>query len=48
MSTFYPLNVTAVRKLTPDAVAVTFNLPEELRETFQFTAGQYLTIKHNT
>lgn len=47
MSTFYPLNVTAVRKLTPDAVAVTFNLPEELRETFQFTAGQYLTIKHN-
>ena len=47
MSTFYPLCVTAVRKLTPDAVAVTFKLPEEVREMFTFTAGQYLTIKHS-
>jgi ring-1,2-phenylacetyl-CoA epoxidase subunit PaaE len=46
MSTFYPLSVTAVSRLTPDAVAVTFKLPEDLKDTFTFTAGQYLTIKH--
>ncbi|WP_405114533.1 phenylacetate-CoA oxygenase/reductase subunit PaaK [Micromonospora sp. NBC_01405] len=42
---FHPLPVAAVDRLTADAVAVTFAVPEELRETFAFRAGQHLTVR---
>ena len=42
---FHPLPVAAVDRLTDDAVAVTFAVPEELRETFAFRAGQHLTVR---
>ncbi|MEV0425238.1 1,2-phenylacetyl-CoA epoxidase subunit PaaE [Micromonospora sp. NPDC050495] len=42
---FHPLPVAAVDRLTDDAVAVTFAVPEELRETFAFSAGQHLTVR---
>ena len=42
---FHPLNVAAVDRLTADAVAITFAVPEELRETFAFSAGQHLTVR---
>ncbi|WP_213451483.1 1,2-phenylacetyl-CoA epoxidase subunit PaaE [Rhizomonospora bruguierae] len=42
---FHPLPVTAVDRLTDDAVAVTFAVPEELREAFAFRAGQHLTVR---
>ncbi|GGM32516.1 phenylacetic acid degradation protein [Micromonospora sonchi] len=42
---FHPLPVTAVDRLTSDAVAVTFAVPEELRPTFAFRAGQHLTVR---
>ncbi len=45
MSAFYPLEVTEVRKLTPDSVAVSLRVPEDLRKTFAFEAGQYLTFR---
>lgn len=45
MSAFYPLEVTQVRKLTPDSVAVSLRVPEDLRGTFAFEAGQYLTFR---
>ncbi|NJB37099.1 ferredoxin--NADP reductase [Croceivirga sp. JEA036] len=45
MSDFHPLSVAAVTNLTPNSVALTFNVPENLKETFSFTAGQYITIK---
>ena len=46
MSHFYTLEVTQVRKLTPDSVAVSLEVPEALRDAFSFTAGQYLTFRH--
>ncbi len=45
MSTFYPLTVSRVRRLTPDSVAVDFEVPETLQDTFAFEAGQYITIR---
>jgi len=32
--------------LTPNAVAISFAIPESLIDTFSFSAGQYITIKH--
>ncbi len=45
MSTFYPLTVSQVRRLTPEAVAVDFQIPQDLRDTFSFKAGQYITLR---
>ncbi|MEU6202281.1 1,2-phenylacetyl-CoA epoxidase subunit PaaE [Micromonospora musae] len=42
---FHPLPVAAVDRLTDDAVAITFAVPEELRDTFAFRAGQHLTVR---
>jgi acetyl-CoA acyltransferase len=41
----HPLVVDDVRRLTDDSVAVTFQVPEELREVFDFAAGQSLTLR---
>lgn len=46
MSDFHALKIAAVDTLTPNAVALTFEVPENLKNTFAFTAGQYITIKH--
>ena len=46
MSTlFHTLTVRDVRPDTADAVVVSFEVPPELRETFSFTQGQYLTLR---
>jgi ring-1,2-phenylacetyl-CoA epoxidase subunit PaaE len=42
---FYPLMVKAVRYETRDAAVLVFDVPLELRETFTFIQGQYLTIR---
>lgn len=42
---FHKLRVTEVKRETPDAVSVRFELPEALRETFKFKAGQHLTFR---
>ncbi|TQS42917.1 1,2-phenylacetyl-CoA epoxidase subunit PaaE [Cryptosporangium phraense] len=44
-ATFHPLTVTAVERLCDDAVAVTFAVPDELREAYAFRAGQSLTLR---
>ena len=44
---FHPLPVAAIEPLTDDSVAITFDLPEELREDYAFTQGQHLTIRTN-
>ncbi len=46
MSTeFYPLTISAIERLTKDAVAVSFDLPNELQEKFSYKQGQHLTLK---
>ncbi len=44
-SVFHPLTVAAVEPVTDDSVAITFEVPEELREDYAFTQGQHLTIR---
>ncbi len=44
---FHTLTVAEVERLTDDAVAVTFEVPEELREEFAFEAGQWLTLRRS-
>ena len=46
MSHFHSLEVSDVRPLTPSSVAISFTVPRDLQDAFEFKAGQYLTIKH--
>jgi ring-1,2-phenylacetyl-CoA epoxidase subunit PaaE len=45
---FHRLRVRGVERLCEDAVAVTFAVPDELRESFTFRPGQYLTLRQHT
>lgn len=42
---FHRLRVAEVKRETPDAVSVRFELSDALRETFAFRAGQHLTFR---
>ena len=42
---FHPLAVGAIEPLTDDAVAITFEVPDELRDEYDFAAGQHLNIR---
>jgi ring-1,2-phenylacetyl-CoA epoxidase subunit PaaE len=44
---FHRLRVRDLRPDTEDAVIVSFEVPAELRDTFRFTQGQYLTLRHD-
>ena len=46
MSDFHTLTVSEVKKETPNAVVVSFVIPENLKKEFKFDAGQYITIRH--
>ena len=45
MSKFHPLTISQVRNETRDTIAVTFAVPAELRDSFQFQQGQHLTLR---
>lgn len=42
---FHLLPVTALDRLTDDALAITFGVPEPLRPAYAFQAGQHLTVR---
>ena len=42
---FYPLTVARVDRLCADAVALTFDVPEDLAPDFEFAPGQSLTLR---
>lgn len=42
---FHLLPVVAVERLTDRAVAISFDIPDELRTTFRFQPGQHLTLR---
>ena len=44
-TTFHTLTVADVEELTDDAVAVTFDVPDDLADEFAFTPGQSLTLR---
>jgi ring-1,2-phenylacetyl-CoA epoxidase subunit PaaE len=45
MSKFYPLTVASVKHETRDAIAVTFDVPPDMREAFRYRQGQHLTLR---
>ena len=45
MSEFHSLKVKEIVKETNDTVSVSFQVPEDLKEAYAFTPGQYLTLK---
>lgn len=45
MSKFYPLTVAQVKHETRDAIAVTFDVPPDLRDAFKYRQGQHLTLR---
>ena len=45
MSKFHELPVASVERETRDAIAVTFDVPETLRDLFRFEPGQHLTLR---
>jgi len=47
MSAFHSLKVASVARNTRDAIVVTFEVPDALRDTFAFRPGQYLTLRTN-
>ena len=45
MAKFFPLRVKDIRRETPDAVSVAFDVPPELKDDFTYIQGQYITLK---
>ena len=47
MSQFHTLSIAKIKQLTSDTVSISFDIPSNLAETFNYTSGQYLTLKFN-
>ena len=44
---FYSLRIESVNPETENAICASFAIPEELKQTFNFIQGQYLTLRAN-
>ncbi len=42
---FHPLTIKDVRRETADAVSIAFAVPDELKDAYRFTPGQFLTLR---
>lgn len=47
MSIFYKLVVKEIKRETPHAISVQFNVPDELKDLYRFLPGQYVNLKLN-
>ncbi len=45
MSQFHTLSIKSITKETDKAVSIAFNIPDALKDSFSFKAGQYITLK---
>src|SRR5210317_67863 len=45
MSQFYTLKISNITRETSKALSITFDVPDHLKSTFTFEAGQYVTLK---
>lgn len=41
---FYPLKISKIQRETETALSIYFTVPEDLKEKFKFSSGQYLTL----
>lgn len=44
---FHPLTIAEVRRETPEAISLRFDVPAELADDYRFVQGQHLTLKAN-
>ncbi|PRY04665.1 ring-1,2-phenylacetyl-CoA epoxidase subunit PaaE [Pontibacter ummariensis] len=47
MSRFHKVRIKSINKETHDCVTVALDVPEELKDTFRYTQGQYLTFRRD-
>jgi ring-1,2-phenylacetyl-CoA epoxidase subunit PaaE len=47
MTNFFNLEFNEITKETEDSVSISIKIPEQLKETFSYVSGQYITLKHN-
>ncbi len=47
MGRFHSLSVKNIRQETSDTVSISFNIPDDLKQDFNFIPGQYLTFRTN-
>ncbi len=45
MATFHKVTIKEIQQETANAVSVLFDIPENLKSDFNFTAGQYITLQ---
>lgn len=45
MASFYKLKIENITRETQSAISISFSIPTELKNNYQFIAGQYVTIK---
>lgn len=48
MSQFLPLTIKAIQPQTEQAICIAFDVTTDVAETFEYQAGQHLTIRHMT
>jgi len=46
MSDFHTLSISHIKKESSNSVSITFDVPSDLKDLYQFKAGQYITLKH--
>ena len=46
MADFHSLTIIDKKQETPNSVSIAFEIPESLKNSFKFKAGQYLTIRY--
>ncbi len=44
MPEYHPLKIKNIKTLTPEAVVIGFDVPTNLKDKFQFNAGQYISV----
>ncbi|MCB9256514.1 MAG: 2Fe-2S iron-sulfur cluster binding domain-containing protein [Chitinophagales bacterium] len=47
MSKFHSVKVKSIQRQTKDAVAITLDIPHDLKESFAYVPGQYITFRVN-
>ena len=45
MSDFHKLTIQSITRETSKAISVGFSIPSNLKDTFSYQAGQYITLK---
>jgi len=44
---FYPIKIATIRQETPDCISIALDIPDDLKEVFRYSPGQYLTFRAN-